>query len=508
MLRSLYAKTLLLVALAAVGGIGAAYASSLTLVVVAIVFIIGLWLLFRDAGAAIPDIEEYEEPPRFREVLREPIVDWAVSIYLLIWWLILISPLATYEPREVGSRAVETTASGSLQNQLMVVSFGLVGMLFLPAALRRIDRVFWWFLGLWALYMVWCYTTLFWSVYPAATVRNLVAFALVSAGCFGLGAGFYGSRPDGAKLFIKHLTIAGFLSALVVLIPLPFNLDVFNPLDPGQRVEISGNFATFVSRPTMLAALTLILASILGLRRWRNYDWLALLLLLLPVMALKTRGPVLWAMLTLGIVYLICKSGVRHRVFQAGLLLTAGLGYYVFSVSGFLASLSPYFTRDNTELSMNLTGRVPLWEILWPAVEQRPLLGSGFVAFWSPENLYIMERTVGFPVVSAHNGFLEELLNTGAVGLVLFMTFWISAMILAVSRARKGDALGWLAFLYLVFYLFLNITTSLMQEYLEPVFMVVFVIFGLMSATQIEKMPHPPPESNADRKSTALMYHD
>ena len=468
---------------------------------------LGLWLLFRDESTATLHVKYDRDSQRSWEKPRSPIADRLVSIYLLIWWLILISPLATYEPREVGARAVESTASGSLQNQLMVISFGLVGMLFLPAALSRINRAFWWVLGLWALYMIWGYVTLFWSVYPTSSIRNLVAFALVSAGSFGLGAGFYGGRPDGAKLFIKHLTVAGFLSALVVLVPLPFNLDMFNPLDPGQRVEISGNFATFVSRPTMLAALTLILASILGLRRWRNYDWLALLLLLLPIMVLKTRGPVLWAILTLGIVYLLCRGRARDRVFQAGMFLTAGLGYYVFRTNGFLESLGPYFTRDNAELSMNLTGRVPLWEILWPAFEQRPLLGSGFVAFWNPDNLFLMERLVGFPVVSAHNGFLEELLNTGAIGLFLFMTFWISAMVLAVSRARQGDNFGWLALLYLVFYLFLNMTTSLMQEYLEPVLMVVFVILGLMSVTKIKKTPDPQPEPKADRKSIALVSH-
>ena len=507
-MHSPYAKALLLVMLALVGGIGIVYASSLTFVMVAAVFIVGLWLLSRDENTDVSDAESHERSTRFQAVLRAPIVDWLVSIYLLVWWLILISPLATYEPREVGARAVESTASGSLQNQLMVISFGFVGMLFLPAALSRISRVFWWFLGLWALYMVWCYASLFWSIYPTATVRNLVAFALVTAGSFGLGAGFYGGRSDGAKLFIRHLTVAGFLSALIVLIPLPFNLDVFNPLDPGQRVEISGNFVTFVSRPTMLAILTLILASIVGLRRWRNYDWFSLLLLLLPVMALKTRGPVLWAALALGIVYLACRGGIRDRIFQAGLLLTAGTGFYVFRTNGFLEALGPYFTRDNAELSMSLTGRVPLWEILWPAVEQRPLLGSGFVAFWSPENLYLMKRVVGFPVVSAHNGFLEELLNTGAIGLVLFMTFWISAMILAVSQARRGNALGWLAFLYLVFYLFLNMTTSLMQEYLEPVFMVVFVVFGLMSVTPIENTPRPRLESEARKENAALVYHN
>jgi O-antigen ligase len=266
-------------------------------------------------------------------------------------------------------------------------------------------------------------------------------------------------------------------------------------------VEISGNFTTFASRPTMIAALALVLASVMNLRRWRYYDWFTLLLLMLPALTLKTRGPVLWSMLALGAVYLLYKSGVRERIFQAGMLAAGTLGYFVVKYDDLLAPLVPYLTRDNTELSMSLTGRVPLWDALLPMVAQHPWLGAGFSAFWNPENLYLMERVVGFPVVAAHNGFLEELLNTGAVGLFLFMAFWVSTMAVAYYRARRGDTLGWVALLFMIYYLLSNLTTSLMQEYLEVPFLIVFIVIGMMAVKPLERNTSPintPPSRGAD----------
>jgi exopolysaccharide production protein ExoQ len=482
----------LLAITAVVGGLGTVYAPVPTYCLVAAVFIPGLWLRFRKGRLDPAGMEAPQSTPSALGGQRGDLVGKLVAAYLFAWWVMLIYPLALYTPLEVGgAHTVATTVSGSLKNQLLVGSFGVVGMLFLPAALRRVREAFWWLLALWGLYMVWGYASLFWSEYPAISFRNLVAFLLVTVGSFGLGAGFYGSRPDGTKLFLKHLVVGGLLSALAVLLPLPLHWSEYDPLNPGQRVEISGNFTTFASRPTMIAALALVLASVMKLRRWRYYDWFTLLVLMLPAFTLKTRGPVLWSMLALGAVYLIYKSGVRERIFQAGMVAAFTLGYFVVKYDDLLAPLVPYLTRDNTELSMTLTGRLPLWDALIPMVAQHPWLGAGFSAFWNPENLYLMERVVGFPVVAAHNGFLEELLNTGAVGLFLFMAFWVTTMAVVYYRARQNDTLGWIALLFMIYYLLSNLTTSLMQEYLEVPFLVVFIVIGIMAVKPREKDTSP-----------------
>ena len=470
-----------LLTLAALGGVGAAYAPLPVFVAVALLFGVGLWTLTRErreARKVAPD------DARGRSTAAEK----ATSLFLLLWWGAMVAPLAAYAPREVGQGAAQATASGSLQNQLLVAAFGAVGMLYLIPAVRRIGVEYRRVMVLWGIYLLWGYATLFWSVSPGITVRNLVAFCLVTLGGLGLGAGFYGARPDGGRRFLRHVTVAGVLSALVVILPLPLHWSEFNPLDPGQRVEISGGFVSFAARPVLVAALALIAASLSGLRRWRSRDGFLVLLLVLPILLLKTRGPLLFALVALALVYLVYGARLRDRVFQAGLALLAVLGAFVAYAGGLVDAAAPFLTRDDAELSMSLTGRVPLWDVLIPYAQERPLTGFGFAAFWNPDQLTVMERLAGFPVVSAHNGFLEELLNTGAVGLALFLAFWLSAMAVAYTKARRGEPLGWIAFTLGVFYLLLNLTSSLMQEYMEIPFVAMFVVLGVMS---VAKAPGP-----------------
>jgi lipopolysaccharide export LptBFGC system permease protein LptF len=64
----------------------------------------------------------------------------------------------------------------------------------------------------------------------------------------------------------------------------------------------------------------------------------------------------------------------------------------------------------------------------------------------------------------------------------------------ALRRGRKGDALGWLVFLFMVFYLLLNLTNALTQEYFQPPFVVILVALGLMASG-----PAVDPPRSADR---------
>jgi O-antigen ligase len=83
---------------------------------------------------------------------------------------------------------------------------------------------------------------------------------------------------------------------------------------------------------------------------------------------------------------------------------------------------------------------------------------------------------------SAHNGYLEELLNTGVVGFTILLAFCLGTLTVALRRARRGDALGWLVFLFMVFYLMLNITNALTQEYFQPPFVIILMALGLMAS--------------------------
>ncbi len=84
-----------------------------------------------------------------------------------------------------------------------------------------------------------------------------------------------------------------------------------------------------------------------------------------------------------------------------------------------LATVSSSFGRDET-----LTGRTETWAELVPVVKRQPLLGYGFGSFWTTARREFYRMSHG------HNGYLDTLLELGAVGLALY-TVWL------LSCARK-----------------------------------------------------------------------
>jgi exopolysaccharide production protein ExoQ len=502
---SVAARASAFAALALLGGVGTVYAPVPTFTGVAALFALGLWAF---AGGRQPSVARPKLSRGARIKPRGNLVTRLVSGYLLVFWLGLIAPLAAYSPR--GSTIPPGMSQGSLSNQVLTVTFGLVGALFLPAAIRRFDKTFQWLVALWVLYLGWAAASLIWSIYPPLTVRNVVAFVLVSVGCFGLGVGFYGSLPNGRDLFLRHVFWASVLSALVILLPLPFRFEQYHLLEPSQRLDIGGNFPAYVTRPVMVVLLVLVATSILGVRRWQKRDWFWVVFLVLPLLALKERGPVMWGLLALGIFYLFYKTSIRERVLQAGTLFIIGVGTYIYYTENVLQTIFgpivPYLTRGNVEATEKLTGRIPIWQILIEQVGHHPWLGVGFAAFWSPLNIaWLGASNVSAALTSAHNGYLEELLNTGVVGLTILLAFCLGTLTVAHRRARKGDALGWLVFLFMVFYLLLNLTSALTQEYFQPPFVVILIALGLMASGPAADPPalagssDPPPQPPAER---------
>lgn len=75
-----------------------------------------------------------------------------------------------------------------------------------------------------------------------------------------------------------------------------------------------------------------------------------------------------------------------------------------------------------------LTGRTVLWKNLLEH-QGNPIFGVGFDNFWNGERLAIVGQGYWWQPNEAHNGYLENYLNLGLVGLLLLIgwlvaTFW------------------------------------------------------------------------------------
>ncbi len=75
----------------------------------------------------------------------------------------------------------------------------------------------------------------------------------------------------------------------------------------------------------------------------------------------------------------------------------------------------------------SLTGRVPLWTALIPFIKQRFFLGWGYSGFFLADSLdtQALWASIEWQPSNAHNGYLDILLQIGAIGLGLYAWVWV-----------------------------------------------------------------------------------
>lgn len=163
------------------------------------------------------------------------------------------------------------------------------------------------------------------------------------------------------------------------------------------------------------------------LRRW----WIggAIIALVLVIMS-KSATSLLGAALGLGV--LACAwwmlKGRRWSLALAwGIAVVGGLAVVIFlTAPGLVLGL---LGKDET-----LTGRTDIWVQLLDAIEKKPALGYGYLAFWGLESepRYWLARAVDWPAPSGHNGWLDLAISLGLVGVAIYVVDF------ALSLARAG----------------------------------------------------------------------
>jgi exopolysaccharide production protein ExoQ len=121
-----------------------------------------------------------------------------------------------------------------------------------------------------------------------------------------------------------------------------------------------------------------------------------------------------------------------------------------------VAAFSSSLGRDAT-----LTGRTEVWAALLPVLKQQLLLGYGFGSFWTDA------RRELYDIPTAHSGYLDILLELGAVGLALY-TVWLLSCARQLHRALAQDY-DWasIAICFLIMCLVYNVTESALNSLTE-----------------------------------------
>jgi O-antigen ligase len=165
-------------------------------------------------------------------------------------------------------------------------------------------------------------------------------------------------------------------------------------------------------------------------------------------------------------------------------LLGAGA---IFTPDVFLAALG----KDAT-----LTGRTQIWAAVMRQIQLRPWLGYGYGAVWTDESgkgpLAWIIKQAGYRPDHAHNGWLEQWLGMGLLGLGAWALCYLSVMLQSLWSVftRRGSLL---AFPFMVVFSLMLLTESIAVAYND----LRWVLF-VMIATRLAL-----PEREADHTTSA-----
>jgi O-antigen ligase len=133
-----------------------------------------------------------------------------------------------------------------------------------------------------------------------------------------------------------------------------------------------------------------------------------------------------------------------------------------------ISDMSSNLGRDTT-----LTGRTEIWNGLIPDVEFAPLGGSGFASFWTEQNILLHD------IGEAHNGYLDLLLDRGAIGILLLSSF-LFLLSRQTQKLLRVD-IDWGIFIasFLIMTLIHNVTESSINSLASP--LTAIIIFLAMT---------------------------
>ena len=255
-----------------------------------------------------------------------------------------------------------------------------------------------------------------WSIDPETTVRRGVVYLFIIIGTIGV----VGSLEGDEVMSLVGITCGLCAAASIVLL-------VLSPSDALLNSDLRGIFSHKNGLGQVMAVGAL--ASLGGIRisRGRKRLFKILTLILFIILAFFSKSTTALLM-----IFFFCTVGGVIALFQKG-RIASGIACILSVTSIILLVPIGIVSLDiDTALGLigkdpTLTGRTELWSYLIYYIQQRPILGWGYSAFWSGNNPAAIEISTvqGWGVPQAHNAAIGLLLDVGIVGLAFFLFFWV-----------------------------------------------------------------------------------
>jgi O-antigen ligase len=357
----------------------------------------------------------------------------AAVVVVLMMSNALIGPL--FDPKQTGGATIPL---------LREMWLPIYGVIFALAALRFRDlRRTWLPVLLLSVLLAWAFASSMWSIDPDVTTRR--AFAVTVTTLFGVYlAASFGGRGMSEVLAAAFLILA--LGSYFVCLVFP-TLGVHHDVNVGlwrglwyEKNQMGGMM--------VYGALAAVSAAITSPRR--RPLWILTLVL--------CAGLVVMTHSATSLISLLIVVGGAAALLMMGMGAAAAVAAVWTGVTAALALAGVYYLAPELVFQClgkdaSLTGRTEIWASILRDSEKQPLAGYGYAAFWghdSPPAKWIRAQ-LQWPVPTAHNGWLDLLIQLGQIGVGIFIVLFGLAVAAAVIRHRSLRD-GFFATLFLAVY--------------------------------------------------------
>jgi exopolysaccharide production protein ExoQ len=266
-----------------------------------------------------------------------------------------------------------------------------------------------------------------WAIDPGFTARRLIAFLVIAFAAFVLAQAW-------------TLRDVVYFALIANLLPLLFGFLLslargdFHPFTPTYRF-------TGLAHPNVhgLEGACLVMAAFCALRLGgRRVPLVSILVFGAVLLYLtKSRTAVGAVVLAGAVCMMVAVSRRRLVIFGVALAAIAG-SVLIFApdVAGRAHEAALLERSAKSDDPATLSGRTLLWSDLMDYAAEKPVLGYGFDSFWTADHIAEISLRRGWVIIQAHSGYIQELLDTGVLGLSILVLILIAALRAAFVRYR------------------------------------------------------------------------
>ena len=276
-------------------------------------------------------------------------------------------------------------------------------------------------------FLCWAALSMIWSETPDVSLRKVAILGLLTLGAVGLAA----------RLSMNDLLwIAAAFFGIVISMGVVSEI-VHSNLRPWvAEYRFAGT--QHPNSVGLNAAIMCLAAGLYNLRdrRWSWLQWAVVAFGVAIILLTKSRTA-LGALLAATMVIALMRTPAQFRILVGSLAVAGvcllGIAFNFVSLQD-VGSMTEAASLGRTEDVSSLTGRLPLWDEVWKRGRHRALMGFGWGGFWSADRIDSISKALKWEIPNAHNAYLDLVLNLGIVGLAVYATWLIAAILVAADR--------------------------------------------------------------------------